>query len=58
VTPRCEQALFLHERFFDFMFPFGCDGWQIRATCLYQISREATATESLEILHEALENIL
>jgi hypothetical protein len=26
VTPCCEQALFLHKCFFDFVFPFGCDG--------------------------------
>jgi hypothetical protein len=34
VTPRCEHALFLYEYFSDFVFPFLCDGWQNRATCL------------------------
>jgi hypothetical protein len=49
VTPRCE-----HECFFDFLFSFACDGWQSRATCLYQVLHEARLirAETLEMLRE------
>jgi hypothetical protein len=55
VTPHCEQALFLHECFFDFVFHFVCNGWQIRATCLIKFCMKLSksATETLEMLREA-----
>jgi hypothetical protein len=28
MTPRCENALLLHECFSNFVFCFDCDGWQ------------------------------
>jgi hypothetical protein len=28
MTLRCEHALFLHKCFFNFVFPFSCNGWQ------------------------------
>jgi hypothetical protein len=41
VTPLCEEALVLHERFFKFVFDFVCDRWQNRETCLRLFVREA-----------------
>jgi hypothetical protein len=41
VTPRCDDALFLHECFFNFVFRSVTDGWQNRATCLHQVLHEA-----------------
>jgi hypothetical protein len=41
MTLRCEQTLFLHERFFDFVFNFVCDGWQNRTMRLHQVLPEA-----------------
>jgi hypothetical protein len=50
VISRCEQALFLHDCFFDFVFHFACDGWQNGATC---VKLGKSTTETLEMLREA-----
>jgi hypothetical protein len=41
VIPCCEETLFLHECFLDFVFCFVWDGWQIQVMCLHQVLHEA-----------------
>jgi hypothetical protein len=55
VTPRCEQALFLHEYLFDFVFRFVCDGWQNEQhVCIkFCVQLGKSATETAELLRGA-----
>jgi hypothetical protein len=55
MTPRCEQALFLHECFFNFLFCFVCDGWQSEQhVCMkFCVKLSKSATKTLEMLREA-----
>jgi hypothetical protein len=55
----CDTALrtplFLHEYFFDLVFRFVCDGWQIeQSVCItFCVKLRKSATEPLDMLREA-----
>jgi hypothetical protein len=53
VTLSCEHTLLLHERFFDFVFHFVCNGNIEQCVCIkFCVKLSKSSTETLEMLHE------